>query len=287
MKKQAAFLFLLFCGFSPLIAQEFIIDSIYYPALGEEKNIAIMSFGGSGGGYPENPYIHEDLPKLGYPCLGVAFFQTENTPDNLSEIPLEYFKQAIDTYLERPEIKGKKLVLIGGSKGGELVLLLASKYSEIKGVIAVVPSHVTWEGINADWSSSNSSSWSYGGEPVPYVPDDKNTDSGFVELYKLSLQQKEYVEKARIPVEKINGNVLIVSGVDDKMWPSTLMGNEVIKRLEEHNFPYWYRHDAYENAGHSLHPDYLYFGGTKDGNNKAKIGYEKSVLEFLEIVSKY
>lgn len=269
-----------------MCAQEFVVDYKYYPATGQEKNIAIMYFGGSGGGYPIDSYVEKTLTKLGYPCIGVAYFKTENTSKNLSEIPLEYFGQAIEMYLERPEIKGKKLVIIGGSKGGELALLLASKFSEINGVIAVVPSHVVWEGINADWSSSKSSSWSYQGEPIPYVPDDENSENGFLELYELSLQQEEFVEKAKIPVEEIKGHVLIVSGVDDKMWPSTFMGDEVIKRLKDNNFPYWYRHDAYQSAGHSLHPKYLRFGGTKKGNRKAKKGYEKSILEFLEIVDK-
>lgn len=281
----ATYLLLFILGYGSPRTQEYVVDYNYFPATGQDKNIAIMYFGGSGGGYPYDPFIENNLTKFGYPCIGVAYFKTENTPKNLSEVPLEYFEQAIDSYLERPEIKGKKLVIIGGSKGGELVLLLASKYSEIKGVIAVVPSHVVWEGINADWSSSKSSSWSFKGKPVPYVPDDTSSQKGFLELYELSLQQKDYVEKAKIPVEKIKGPILIVSGVDDKMWPSTFMGDEVIKRLKENNFPYWYRHDAYQSAGHSLHPKYLRFGGSKKGNRKAKKGYEQSVLEFLEIVA--
>ncbi|MEO1011509.1 MAG: acyl-CoA thioester hydrolase/BAAT C-terminal domain-containing protein, partial [Bacteroidota bacterium] len=263
MKKLTTCLLLFIIGHGSLCSQEFVIDYNYYPAIGPEKNIAIMYFGGSSGGYPFDPYYQNKLTKLGYPCIGVAYFKTKNTPKILSEIPLEYFEQAIEMYLERPEIMGKKLVIIGISKGGELSLLLASKYSGINGVIAEVPSHVVWEGINADWGSSNSSSWSYQGEPIPYVPDDTSSQNSFLELYELSLQQKEYVEKARIPVEKIKGPILIVSGVDDKMWPSTFMGDEVIKRLKDNNFPYWYRHDAYQNAGHILHPKYLRFGGTK------------------------
>lgn len=284
MKKGIIILCILLCGYSLMFAQEFVLDTAYYPVRGQEKNIAIMFFGGSGGGYPSNAYVHDELSKKGYPCLGVAYFKTKNTPKNLSEIPLEYFKQAIDAYLNRPEIKGKKLVLIGRSKGGELVLLLASKYSEIKGVIAVVPSHVIWQGINADWSAANSSSWSYQGEPLPYVPYDLSSEKGFVELYELSLQQKEYIEKATIPVEDIKGPVIIFSGEEDTMWPATFMGNKVIERLKENNFPYWYRHDIYENAGHVFDPNRLNRGGTEEGNKKAKIEYEKSILVFLKVI---
>lgn len=297
LNKKYIILSILIFHHSLIFAQEYVLDTVYYPATCvNEKNTAIMVFGGSDGGYPSSAYygyVYNELTKLGYPCMGVAYFKTENTPKNLTEIPLEYFKQAINDYLARPEIKGKKLVLIGISKGGELVLLLASKYPEIKGVIAWVPSHVIWQGINADFSVPNFGSWSYQEEPLPYVPYLKDYDlssakkNNFGNIYQLSLQQKEYIEKATIPVEDIKGAVLIVSGEDDKVWPSTFMGNEVIERLKENNFPYWYRHDAYENAGHAFfRPDRLKLGGTVEGNRKAKIGFEKSILEFIEIVEK-
>ncbi|RPJ54618.1 MAG: hypothetical protein EHM23_28545 [Acidobacteria bacterium] len=43
-----------------------------------------------------------------------------------------------------------------------------------------------------------------------------------------SLDNKEAVEKAVIPGEKINGPVLLVSGKDDRLWPSSAMVDMVI-----------------------------------------------------------
>ncbi len=284
MNKVIFGLLLFLAGHSLVFAQKFVIDTTYYPTKGQEKNIAMISLGGSEGGYPSNDYVHNELTKLGYPCMAVAYFKTKNTPQNLSDIPLEYFEQAIESYSNRPEIKGKKLVVIGKSKGGELALLLASRYPKIKGVIAVVPSNVVWQGINADWSAANSSSWSYQGQPLPYVPYDSISDKKYVELYELSLQQKAFVEKATIPVEKISGAVLLSSGAEDKMWPATSMCDEVIQRLKNNDFQHWYRHDAYEHTGHVFDPKSVWLGGTEEGNKKAKDAFEKSVLSFLKIV---
>ena len=69
------------------------------------------------------------------------------------------------------------------------------------------------------------------------------------------------------------------------MWPSSQMGEMIIKRLKENNFPHWYKHVAYENAGHSLHENSLVMGGTKDGNKKARIDSEKRIFAFLRRLS--
>ncbi len=263
--------------------EERILDTKYYPASGESKNIAIMFLGGSDGGMPN--FNFEGYTSKGYSCLAVGYFGTENTPDHLEMIPLEYFEDVIKMYKSKPEIENKKIVVIGGSKGGELVLLLASKYKQIDGVVAKVPSSVVFQGIGGP-----SSSWSYKGEPVPFVPYapydySKIVNHQYVEMYKLSIEQTEAVEKAAIKVENINGPILLISGKEDRMWPSAQMGDMVIKRLEEKKFPHWYRHFAYENADHSMNENHL-MGGTKDGNKKARVDSEQRIINFLNRLSK-
>jgi hypothetical protein len=55
-----------------------------------------------------------------------------------------------------------------------------------------------------------------------------------------------------IPVEKINGPVLLISAKDDRLWPSFLMSNEIMQRLAEHHHPYPDKHLSYEGAGHLI-----------------------------------
>ena len=263
----------------------FILDAEYFPPSVESGNVAIMILGGSEGGMPNRNV--EPFTAKGYPCFKVGYFNTENTPDHLEMIPLEYFEKAIERFKSYPEVGDKKVVIFGGSKGGELALLLASKYQEIEGVIVRVPSSVVFQGIGGPLHTS---SWSYNGQPLPFVPYyepfdySKVVNNQWVELYKLSLTQTKAVEKATIHVENINGPILIFSGKEDKMWPSSQMCEMIIKRLKENDFPHWYQHVAYENAGHALHEKAI-MGGTEDGNRKARIDFEQRIFTFLSRIS--
>lgn len=262
-----------------------IPDSKYYPAVGDDKNVALMLLGGYEGGLPTY-YNTEQFTKLGYPCLVVGYFMTINTPDRLELIPLEYFEDVIKKFKSWSEIINRKIVVIGGSKGGELALLLGSRYKQIEGVIASVPGSVVFQGIGGRPVSS----WSYNGESIPFVPYapydfSKIVNSQYVELYRLSLDQTEAVEEAIIKAENINGPVLLLSGKEDTMWPSGQMCEMIAERLKDNKFPFWYRHFSYENAGHTLNEQHL-MGGTPEGNKKAREDSEQRILEFLDRLSK-
>ncbi|MEZ5072381.1 MAG: acyl-CoA thioester hydrolase/BAAT C-terminal domain-containing protein [Bacteroidales bacterium] len=278
-------LFLLFSIVSGTTAQnEITPDSRYYPARGQARNAVLLLLGGSEGGLPDY-YDIEELTGLGYSCLVLGYFGTENTPDRLELIPLEYFEFHIDALMSRPENKGKKLIVWGGSKGGELVLLLGSKFPQIQGVIAVVPSSVVFQGLGGRPVSS----WSENGQSIPFVPYapydfSKVVNSEYVEVYRLSLEQTDAVEQAAIAVEKINGPILLLAGQADTMWPSDQMCGMIASRLKEHNFPHGYQVCSYENAGHTLNDGYL-MGGTEEGNRQARIDSKKQVLAFLDRVA--
>lgn len=278
-------LVILLCIKIGIAQKDTIPDSKYYPPNGKEKNVAIILIGGSEGGLP-NYYNTDRFNKLGYPCLIVGYFGTKNTPDRLEMIPLDYFEEVIKTFKSKPEVQDKKIVIYGGSKGGELALLLASKFKQIQGVIAAVPSFVVFQGIGG----RRVSSWSYKGEQipfVPYVPFDysKIVNSQYVELYRLSLEQTDAVKKAIISVENINGPILLLTGKEDKMWPSSHMADMIIKRLDEKEFPFWHKHFAYPNAGHNFSENSK-LGGKAIGNKQASIDSEKRIFDFLERLSK-
>jgi len=278
------FLSIYISNVSGITPQDTIPDAQYFPPSGNEKSIAIMFIGGSEGGLPTY-YDIKKYTSIGYPCYMVGYFGTKNTPDRLEMIPLEYLDNAISIFKTFPEVQDKKIIVYGGSKGGELALLLASTNKNIEGVIAAVPSSVVFQGLGGKFLSS----WSYKDEPVPFVPFapydySKIVNSQYVELYKFSLDQKEAVEKAIIHVEKINGPILILTGKDDTMWPSTQMGEMIIKRLEYRNFSFWYKHIAYENAGHTLNENNM-MGGTFDGNKNARMDAEQQILQFLNSLS--
>jgi hypothetical protein len=65
------------------------------------------------------------------------------------------------------------------------------------------------------------------------------------------------MEKASIPVERTNGPILLISGEDDQMWPSTIFSKQIIDRLEHHKHPYPSMHLSYPGAGHMIRPGYM------------------------------
>jgi dienelactone hydrolase len=72
-----------------------------------------------------------------------------------------------------------------------------------------------------------------------------------------AMEDKTKVKKATIKVEKTKGPVLLVSGQDDQMWPSSLFSDMIVKRLAENNHPYQFRHISYRGAGHTIRPDFM------------------------------
>ncbi len=103
------------------------------------------------------------------------------------------------------------------------------------------------------WSANNSS-WTYNGEELPYVPATMETISPALEgdlfaAHSIMLKDKEAVKKAEIPVENIQGAVLVMSGKADDQWPATEMSEQMMMRLKDNNFAYPYEH-VILNGGH-------------------------------------
>ena len=259
-------------------------DGEFYPPLGSPKKIGVLILGGSDGGIPSRraKWIAEN----GFPALALAYFKTNRTPEYLDMIPLEYFDQPIEWLKRNKHTQGGRIVIIGESKGAELALLLASRKSEISGVVAFVPSAVVFQGIPKDYSPPRSS-WSHMGEPIPFVPYDLSNlphPNNVLSIYRNSLKQQEAVRKASIQVNKIKGPILLFSAKDDRMWPSVEMSDVIMRTLKDQGFTYPCEHITYDSAGHTM-TEYYMMGGTAEGNRKARIDSAERTLSFLNNLS--
>ncbi len=131
----------------------------------------MIVFGGWAGGIREGGA--EALASEGFAALALAYLGMDPLPRDLVEIPLEYFAEAIAWLKAQPAVNADRIAVMGNSKGGELALLLGATYPEdVKAVVGYVPSAVVWQGMPSDqWSYSPypRSSWSLGGEPLPFV----------------------------------------------------------------------------------------------------------------------
>lgn len=259
-------------------------DAEFYPGAGPGKKPGVVVLATSEGGIPDRRA--QQIAEGGFPSLALGYFKTERTPGYLDMIPLEYFDQPIEWLMRNEHTDGSGVVLMGESKGAELALLLASRKPEVRGVVAFVPSSVVFQGIpEVFWPPR--SSWSQGGEPVPFVPYDStgvSDPNDILALYRNSLRQQEAVEAATIPVERTNGPILLFSAGDDRMWPSVEMCGAIVHRLDERGFGHGCEHITYETAGHTM-TEYFMMGGTEEGNREARLDSTKRVLAFLGRIS--
>jgi dienelactone hydrolase len=211
----------------------------------------VVAFGGSeGGNIFASAQLKEERDKFlrrGYAVLAVGYFGTATTPPSLDRISLDAIHDSISRIIDRhPAIDKNKIALYGGSRGGELVLNLASRYKNYDAVIAVVPSNVS---LPARFGWGATSSWSFFNEEVAYITsDNRPASSEFFDKLSKMLEDEQAVNHAAIEVEKINGPILLLSAKNDEVWPSTLMCNKITERLKSKEFKYHVEHIALESS---------------------------------------
>ena len=245
------------------LEQDGLRGFLYYPAEGGPFP-GVIILGGSEGGLFEG--WARAFASNGFAALTLAWFGYPSLPEELVEIPLEYFDRAAAWMKAQPEVKAGGLGLMGGSKGGEAALLAASRNSDFRAVVAMTPAAHMWEGHTLRFFSPDYkpvSSWSLGGRPLPFVsfkvsPQDKEKEmkgelASFVKFFRDGLAQAdpETIRKTAIPVENISGPILLISGTDDQIWPSEDFCAAIMARLKKAGFAHEVKHLSIEKGGHS------------------------------------
>ena len=240
-----------------------IVADFFLPET-EEKRKTIIMLGGSEGGksWSRINQVLSRLSERGYNLLSTAYFKAAGLSATLEEIPLERFEKLFSWLDQQPEVIPGHYALIGGSKGAELALLLASRYPQIKAVAAISPSSVIWQGIPKNrfhLGRELKSSWSYQGVGIPYLPyliTRKDTRAlislRLRKIHERALQHSGTAElnDASIPIEQAKAAIMLVSGAKDQMWPAAEMGEEIISRLHEKAYRFPYQHLQF-NSGHN------------------------------------
>jgi len=241
-----------------------LAGTLFFPS-DQEPHPGILVLGGSGGGLMWADQMAALLASHGYAALALAYFAYEQLPPALVEIPLEYFETALGWMQTRDAVFRDRLAVMGASRGGELALLLGATFRQIRAVVAYAPSHVVF----GDFQAEEKPSWSHCGKPLPFIqrrihPDlvDESLQREPVPFLPWFLANYDFddpvaVSDAVIAVERTNGPILLISGQDDQMWPSALMAQKVIERLDQHDFPFSASHLSYPGAGHWLSFPYL------------------------------
>ena len=241
------------------IRRDGIVGTLFLPSgLGPHPAVLVVS--GAAGNVIEE-FRAAVLASHGYAALALAHSGFAGLPAALVDVALEYFHGAIAWMRRQPWLRDDLLAVWGASRGGELALLLGAMFPEINAVIAWVPSGVAFWAIGADRPLR--AAWTFRNQPVAYLQENNSGHDpapqaapgipvAYTPFYRSFLRDAAAVERATIPVERTRGPVLLVSGSDDQMWPSSDLADIALRRLEAHRHPFAFQHLKYEGAGHQI-----------------------------------
>jgi pimeloyl-ACP methyl ester carboxylesterase len=275
------------------------------------KRPAILAFGGSEGGTGSGEFFAYYLAQLGYVSFGVGYFAAPGVPAQLEQVPLEILEDDLAFLASQPDVDPERIAVLGGSRGGELALLLGATFPDVvSAVVAQVPSGYVWGATSGDPVSA----WSKGGTDLPFVPSSGGLPHTYQkdgETYYLSTPSfhedieaatPEELDAATTRIELASGPVLFLAGANDNLWPSCDLAQVAFDRLmasghvdehgdEMHCFPDGGHFIVFPPGQSTLdstayfHPTYdVWFdvGGTPEGNAAAERAGNTALRAFLE-----
>jgi dienelactone hydrolase len=235
-----------------------LVGTLFAPEDDGGELPGVIVLGGSEGGLHESDAAL--LAAHGFVAFAVGYFGMKDLPEHLVDIPLEYFGTAIDYLAER----SGEIGIIGGSRGGELALLVGATFPQVRAVVSLVGSGVVTQGIGPGANllqklSYDAASWTLKGEPLPYLPyyvsDELRSKivNGEPVPLRLAFDTSDGIpEDTEIRVENIVGGVLLISSGHDDGWPSTELSDVAMRRLKDHEHPFPFEHVVYPEAGHLI-----------------------------------
>jgi len=192
------------------------------PCTGSPRAAVVVLSGSSGRLEQERAEL---LAQHGALALALTYFGDEGQPGGICEVPLETFTKALD--LLQDKAPDARLGMIGVSKGAEAALATSVVDPRVDAVVAIAPTPVVWANVGPGLDGESypyRSSWTWRGEPLPFVPYDESWEPGAapvanVELYRRSLAlDPERARRAAIDVAAARADLLLVAGGDDLMW---------------------------------------------------------------------
>ena len=194
----------------------------------------------------------------GYSSLAMSYYGGEGQKKDMRAIPLEQFEVASN---EMKRLGYQRIGIYGNSKGAGMALLAASVVPDISLVIAASSFGHVMQGTGKPQDDPCKAMVSYKGQDFPYVKTGK-LFSDFLKrcirerhvrlLYFFDEWDKKGTEENEIPVEKIQGDILLLTSTNDESVPAKRDAELLIKRLERNGFEHGFRHVNSEIGSHNL-----------------------------------
>ncbi len=267
---------------------------------------AVLAFGGSEGGTGSGEFRALYLASLGVASLGVGYFGAPGLPADLEEVPLEILEGDLTFLASDPRIDPERIAVMGGSRGGELALLLGERFPVVHGVIATVPSGLLWGAT----TTVDHAAWTDDGQALPFVPwsgsepEVRTDEHGDHVVFRASFladidaASPDALDAATIRAERSAGPVLLIAGDDDQLWPSCVLAQIAMDRLlaagrsndallclpeagHAIGMPGWSTVDSVE-TWHADLGAFMVLGGTPQGNARADRAADTAIRAFLK-----
>ncbi len=275
---------------------------------GQERP-ALIVLGGSEGG----ALIAEAAAPFashGFAVLALPYYSPANAdgtrelaalPAGMIDHPIESLDLAREWLAQQEGVDASRIAIHGTSLGASFALLAAVHLDWVDAVVANVPADVVYDGWGPGVAAGTRSSFALRGKPLPFVP-----LLGYEQEIARAAQgldvrvrrphergraaRPDLAAKARIPVERIRGAVMLIGAYDDQMWPSGMAVQNLAERRIEAGLPVTAL--IFPDAGHPLYDagfsptttfnrKHRKVGGTPQTNARAQHETWTGTLAFL------
>ncbi|WP_395376893.1 alpha/beta hydrolase [Marinicella sp. W31] len=215
------------------IQENSLVAYLYVPE-GTQPTAAVIVLGGSSGRL--NLDYSRLLASQGIVAMSLRYFNADQLPQTLDNVPVETVIQAVDYLCEHAAVDASKIGVLGVSRGSELAFLSASNDKRIQAVVGIVPSSVAWHG------QVGANAWTYQGKAIEALTFSRSSDTPLLQRAEIALAQEDERSRAFFSFEDINGPLLLISARQDHIWPSEKMSQQIVGYLNKHNFKFTVEH---------------------------------------------
>lgn len=224
------------------------------------KKAVIVIMGGEQSMLPGR-MIAERFADYGITGLAVSLFGADGLPDVPDQVPLEMFRDAVTLLKTRGYTH---ISAYGQSMGSIFAVLTACYVGDIEKIIMVSPTHVPFEGTDKK-SMSGHSVATWAGRDIPFVhadfskikaskyyrhPAADHKVMGMWIAYHDAYANHQEEEKAFLPIEKTNADILMIAGSGDEAWPAEYSVRRLEAYLKEKQYKRKVKMIIYPNVSH-------------------------------------
>lgn len=291
-----------------------VIGRLFLPA-GAGAVAGLVLFGGSEGGIDSEHSNAALLASRGFAALIVGYFGMDGLPADLASIPLERLAAGVRALADHERVDAGRIGALAISRGSEGLLSMAARIADVPlaAIVAISPSQVSWTAIGQNGTQPGVPSWTTGGQPVAHldVADRVLMDQALrgalrhrgkqdpyhphvlhlARAYAAALDDAVAAGAAAIPVEHIPAPLLLLSGSDDRVWPSGPMADAILARRRAAGLAMTDHHQHYPGGGHLIRlgcmptdvaaTSGIAVGGTREGTAHAQADATARILEFF------